>query len=196
MTTKIVLDERGDLTAPPGSAPWAVAVRLELQYLVHKSSIAQEQIDPYLSKLEETKGYEQLTDRKGKPFKSALEFYEYPKPFGLGNPPRLWERIGKLRKHGGDRRSGKVQGDYNHLERGTTGKPYILARLARDHPDILAAYERGEYRSARQAGIAAGFVKDVKRIQVLPDPGKIATKLKERLTSDQIDKLIILLLEQ
>ncbi len=39
----------------------------------------------------------------------------------------------------------------------------------------------------------AGFVKDVKRIQVLPIPEKIATKLKEVLTQEQIIELIKLL---
>jgi hypothetical protein len=52
--------------------------------------------------------------------------------------------IGKLRKHGGDRRSGKIQGSNHYLE--SRGKPYILARLARDHPDIapLAARAKNE----------------------------------------------------
>jgi hypothetical protein len=195
MITKISLDEKGDLTAPPGSAPWAVAVRLKLQYFLQQVSVTQERIDPYLEKLEKTKGYEQLVNRDGEPFKSALEFYEYPEPFGLGNPPRLGERIGKLRDLG-DNQHTLGCSDTNTLKTRGDNKPYILARLARDHPDILAAYERGEYRSARQAGIAAGFVKDVKRIQVLPDPEKIAAKLKERLTPDQIAKLITLLLEQ
>jgi len=70
-----------------------------------------------------------------------------------------------------------VKGSNGNLLEPGRGKPYILARLARDHPDILAAYDRGEYRSARQAGIAAGFVKDVERIQVLPDPEKIAMEI-------------------
>jgi hypothetical protein len=37
---------------------------------------------------------------------------------------------------------------------------YIEERLQRDHAEIWQAYLRGEYKSARQAGIAAGFVKD------------------------------------
>lgn len=35
----------------------------------------------------------------------------------------------------------------------------ILARLARDNPEILAAYRRGEFPSARAAGIAARIIK-------------------------------------
>jgi hypothetical protein len=41
---------------------------------------------------------------------------------------------------------------------GGNSAAYLLRRLARDHPDILAAYERGEFKSVRQAGIAAGIV--------------------------------------
>lgn len=41
----------------------------------------------------------------------------------------------------------------------STSTKRILARLARDRPDLLAAYERGELKSARAAGIAAGFIK-------------------------------------
>ena len=37
---------------------------------------------------------------------------------------------------------------------------YIEERLQRDHAEMWQAYLRGEYKSARQAGIAAGFVKD------------------------------------
>jgi hypothetical protein len=36
---------------------------------------------------------------------------------------------------------------------------YLRARLKRDHPEIAAALGRGEYPSARAAGIAAGIVK-------------------------------------
>lgn len=35
----------------------------------------------------------------------------------------------------------------------------IVHRLRRDYPDILARYERGEFRFARQAGLAAGILK-------------------------------------
>lgn len=97
---------------------------------------------------------------------------------------------------GGDRRSkefNNFQAYNSKVEKWGNHKTYILKRLERDYPDILAAYKRGEYPSARQAGIAAGFVKDVKRIQVLPDPEKIAAKLKEVLTTDQIQELIRLL---
>ncbi len=48
---------------------------------------------------------------------------------------------------------------YNVQIKTGNSKERILARLARDCPDILTAYERGEFKSARAAGIAAGFIK-------------------------------------
>ena len=41
---------------------------------------------------------------------------------------------------------------------GGNSAAYLLRRLARDYPDILTAYERGEYPSARAAAITAGIV--------------------------------------
>lgn len=43
--------------------------------------------------------------------------------------------------------------------KGGTSQSYRLRRLARDHKDILARYEAGEFRSVQAACIAAGFVK-------------------------------------
>jgi ribosomal protein L2 len=47
-----------------------------------------------------------------------------------------------------------------------TSADYLAGRLKRDAPDIAAAVERGEYRSIRQAAIAAGIVKQ--RTPALP----------------------------
>jgi hypothetical protein len=43
-----------------------------------------------------------------------------------------------------------------------TGSQYLLRRLARDHADILARYETGEFPSVRAAAREAGIVKDAK----------------------------------
>ena len=42
----------------------------------------------------------------------------------------------------------------------TNSRAYIEQRLSRDFKDIWKGYLAGEFRSARQAGIAAGFIKD------------------------------------
>jgi hypothetical protein len=43
---------------------------------------------------------------------------------------------------------------------GSTNTAYLLRRLASSHPDILAAYERGEYATPTAAARAAGFKVD------------------------------------
>jgi hypothetical protein len=47
----------------------------------------------------------------------------------------------------------------NMMKQGSTNRDYLLRRLARDHEDILARYERGEFKSVRAAAIAAGIIK-------------------------------------
>lgn len=43
---------------------------------------------------------------------------------------------------------------------GSNSRRYIEERLQRDHPEIWQDYLDGKYKSARAAGIAAGFIKD------------------------------------
>lgn len=43
---------------------------------------------------------------------------------------------------------------------GTHGD-YLVARIARDRPDILERMKRGEYRSFRRAAIDAGIIKEI-----------------------------------
>jgi hypothetical protein len=83
----------------------------------------------------------------------------------------------KLQNHGGDRRSDearKAREDQpvNHsLIYGTGNADYIKARLHRDHPEMAAALDRGEYRSARAAAIEAGIIKPVPTIRLVDDIG-------------------------
>ena len=63
-------------------------------------------------------------------------------------------------------RGNKATSDRNSFSYGeTTG--YLKRRLKADHPDILAAYERGDYPSVRQAAIAAGIVKVLTPLDLL-----------------------------
>ena len=62
--------------------------------------------------------------------------------------------------YGGDRRSETIQVAMRHLnEESSTSTARILARLARDRPDLLAEYKAGAFPSARAAAIEAGFIK-------------------------------------
>lgn len=42
---------------------------------------------------------------------------------------------------------------------GSNSAEYLVRRLKRDYPEIAQALARGEYKSARAAGIAAGIVR-------------------------------------
>jgi hypothetical protein len=68
------------------------------------------------------------------------------------------------RKRGGDRGNQHTGGKVSEPKFANTPTPgtrqYIEERLKRDHPKIWKDYLDGVYSSARQAGIAAGFIKD------------------------------------
>ena len=92
----------------------------------------------------------------------------------------------ELKSHGGDRRSEQAQqdqGDNIPLKHRSTSADYIKARLKRDHPEIAEELEQGQHRSARAAGIAAGFIKDVPTIRMV-DPVKAAKLIHSRLDPD------------
>lgn len=105
------------------------------------------------------------------------------------------DEVIELKGHGGDRRSEQVQqdqGDQITLKRGTTGADYIKARLKRDHPEIAEELKRGEHRSARAAGIAAGFIKDVPTVRMV-EPTKAAEAIVERVGVEFAAQLAIAL---
>ncbi len=54
-----------------------------------------------------------------------------------------------------------LRADSTQLPRGSTNASYLLRRLARDHPDILAGYERGAFKTPTAAARAAGIKVDV-----------------------------------
>lgn len=64
--------------------------------------------------------------------------------------------------------------------RGPNGQAEILRRIKRDHPDIAERVERGEFRSARAAGIAAGFIKPSPPSLQLKEPVPTARKLLDK----------------
>lgn len=98
----------------------------------------------------------------------------------------------QLQQQGGDRRCKEDQGSNRTLKRGETAD-YIKARLRRDHPEIAEQLEAGEFKSARQAGIAAGFVKAIPTVRIVEDLEKVAESLRKHLNSEQLSKLLVLL---
>lgn len=63
-----------------------------------------------------------------------------------------------LAEHGTNQHAGG-RANSTSSTHGSTDANYLVRRLKRDRPKIAAALARGEFPSARAAGIAAGFVK-------------------------------------
>jgi hypothetical protein len=81
MATKQISNERlkahietlgnaGELNAPPGSRPWAIAVRLELQSALHDAAFNAQQLKAWRDLMKQFSGYHQLVDDRGQPFKT------------------------------------------------------------------------------------------------------------------------------
>jgi hypothetical protein len=104
------------------------------------------------------------------------------------------EQVFELKAHGRPKKDEVRKGDLITLKRGTTGTDYIKARLRRDHPEIAEQLDAGEFKSARQAGIAAGFVKPVPTVRLVDDLNKVAASITKHLTNDQRIQLAELLL--
>ena len=66
------------------------------------------------------------------------------------------------------------RGDSPRLDRGKT-TAHLLRRLSRDHPDILAAYERGEFKTPTAAARAAGIKVDTLPLTKLRRAWKLAS---------------------
>lgn len=119
----------------------------------------------------------------GKPFDTVGEWLVASWPLGPGmgvgkhaitydefillceNRPSLKKLLVESRpkRRGGDRRSDSFKVDNINIEtkeRKGTSRAYLEDRLARDFPKHFDDYLNGKYRSARQASIAAGFLKD------------------------------------
>lgn len=89
----VTVGEAGDLAAPPGSQPWAIAVRLQIQSLLKDNASSVKHLQTWLRGMEEYAGYRQLTDVKGKPFCSYAAFCQARPPWGLGYPPEVIDQI-------------------------------------------------------------------------------------------------------
>lgn len=171
-----VLDDLGDMSAPPGSRPRAKALQVRMRSCLREATATAMEFEVWASELQRYEGWKQLTDEDGRPFPSYERFCCAPPPFGLGYSVADIEAIvGERRKrearkmaadpavkpvqkHGGQKRGEKGCDNITSLERGTSTS-YLVRRLKRDHPEIAEALARGEYKSARAAAIAAGVVR-------------------------------------
>jgi len=104
------------------------------------------------------------------------------------------EQVIELKPHGRPRKDDERKGSETTFNDPGRGADYIKARLRRDHPEIAEQLEAGEFRSARQAGIAAGFVKAIPTVRIVDDLSKVAASIAKHLTNDQRTQLAELLL--
>lgn len=90
---KFMIGEPGDLAAPPGSQPWAIAVRLQIQSLLKDNATSVKHLKTWIKGIEEYSGYLQLTDENGQLFSSFAAFCIARPPWGLGYPPEVIDQI-------------------------------------------------------------------------------------------------------
>ncbi|BAT55514.1 hypothetical protein NOS3756_45020 [Nostoc sp. NIES-3756] len=89
----LMVGDSGNLAAPPGSQPWAIAVRLQIQSLLKDNASSIKHLRTWLRGIEEYAGYRQLMDESGQPFSSYAAFCNAKPPWGLGYPPEVIDQI-------------------------------------------------------------------------------------------------------
>lgn len=168
-----VVGDPGDPAAQPGSRAWALDQLYAIQAGLSDVATSGRRLRDLLRRMDETGGYRQLKDARGRPFKTYRAFCEVPAPFGVGIPGDVIDqlvsdgitavaRVAEVRKLGKQGRPTKQEQRHkgvNHtFSRGTGQAAYNTARLERDRPDLHAQVMTGA-RSPHAAAIEAGFVK-------------------------------------
>jgi len=151
------LGDGGDLDAPPGSAAWAVAMRLRLQAKLKERDFAKESLESARKAFWKYEGWRALRDQQGRPFPDWPTFCETRKPFGLGTTADAVDAEIVLRRRGRPLKAEAGKGNPITFSRGT-GHSYLLARLERDYPKLAAKVRSGELK-AKAAARIAGIVK-------------------------------------
>jgi hypothetical protein len=67
---------------------------------------------------------------------------------------------------------------------------YLVARIARDRPDILEDMKQGKYRSVRQAAIEAGIVNAKTRYSLPDEPVAAAHYLAQRVDREWLMTMV------
>jgi hypothetical protein len=198
------LVEAGDPDAPAGSRAWALHMVAKITGLLQDSDSSAWLLEHSVEALKRHEGWRQLRDARGHPFLTYEGFCFARPPFGLGYDPEAIERIWRERRsaqtkaqgaspvaeHGGARTKG--QGSARSLKHGENDD-YYLAVLARDHKDIFARLQAGEFESvvtaAREAGIKRHYPK------VTPTPEGFARAARKHIPG-QIAELVRLLSQE
>jgi hypothetical protein len=212
MQSVATLGEPGNLAAPPGSRPWAIAMHLEIQACLNNSLSDVGRLGCLIEAMEQHAGYRQLPNEYGQPFASYREFCEAKTPWGLGYSSTSITRLINERKSAQAQaeevrqqrtREEAMKGNRNAKRNknsvrvsntvlGTTpDATYYTAVIARDHPDIHDRMKRGEYASVEAAAVDAGIRK---RYWKIPrDVSGAAQQIRKHFTPEQIHELVALL---
>jgi hypothetical protein len=185
------LDEMGDMDAPRGSRAWSIWVRDSLNTQLHDAEFASDMARSSFNALRESEGWRTLNGPRespyfGRPFQSFESFCTCRKPFGLGYSIEHIEAViretaerqkqaADLAKPGEIGRGRNGNRGYNVTPKRGNNADYWAARIKRDHPEIAARVERGEFKSMRAAAIAAGIVKPKTALDLLRAAWKKAT---------------------
>lgn len=174
--------DMGDLAAPKGTPSWCLAVREEARSALTSAKTTREQVTVWVNALKEGDHFQTLTDAEGNRFLSWEGFCQAPPPYGFGCSAEEVEliisrkpvhelaadpNVTALAEHG-EIGHGRSRGDIVTSTARGNEATYLVRRLKRDAPEIAEALARGEYPSARAAGIAAGIVR--------PDPPLVLLK--------------------
>ena len=188
----------GNPDAPVGSPAWCLAVHTSMCRLKHSAESTVAELQVSLTNFQQRHYFIQLADRDGVPFATWEDFIQYPEPYGLGmradvvaaimterDKRRLVRDVAEAtalaRREAVERKPGRPKKnlDIKVLSFGGTGASYRLRRLARLKPDVLAAYERGEFPSVDAAFRHAFALNDLRRAWACASPEDRETFIRE-----------------
>ena len=215
------LDAIGNKNAPVGSSEWCVSMHRQAMSHIDdaKTRVSWMRLD--LKLIRDKQYFAKLKDKAGNAFADWADYCQYPRPWGLGFSVEVAEAIiaeddgnklittikeevaaqrmatvEPLAKHGnqpGEMNSRNRVDNIKSVDdtKGGTSADYLAARIKRDRPDIAEAVERGEYRSIRQAAIAAGIVKQNTPLDTLRRAWRKASEEERAQFRDEIDTPIM-----
>jgi hypothetical protein len=216
---RVSTEEHGNLSAPPGSHDWAVAMRREIHVSLHSAVSSADHLSVMVRLMEDHRGYRELEDDSGREFPSFEAFCVCRPPYGLGYRKDDIDRIVRERQQSveqvaeavtplstpgapaGNTNAAKVDEthkenkvyDINFDSKGGDRAEYLAARIARDRPDILERMKAGEFPSVRAAAREAGIIKD--RITILIEPQAAAAQIRKHFDPESVQELARLLSE-
>jgi hypothetical protein len=138
----------------PRSKAYAIQTLYALKRYAESLRCDQERVAKELAEIERYRHWEVL----GYPSKDALLQAELSAK-GLANVDRVKDALETAPTPVGQGRRTDLQLLNNIKKLAGTHRDYLAARLRRDHPDICARIEAGEFKSVRAAAIAAGIIK-------------------------------------